>query len=105
MRHVIAYHDWATRRWISVARQAFVDRDDYLEGANAYAYCQASLRRSLREHCIHSWRLVEQWLSTGDIPDESASHGEAKSVAAISKELDLPDLELESLDSGEAIVA
>lgn len=78
MCRVADYHKWAARRWDNMVRSNFIDRDDYLEGADAYARRQASLRRALRLRCLHAWRCVPQWMSMGRVgegEDEGGADG------------------------------
>lgn len=66
MRRVKAYFDWEASLWDDRAGAA----DD--EGLQAYAFRQASIRRSLRERFERSWANVEKaeaaslWAQKGD---------------------------------------
>ena len=75
MRRVTEYHEWAARRWDGMVGRSFSDHDDYLEGADAYAYRQASLRRALRVRCLHAWRYVPRWLSLGSVDEGESECG------------------------------
>ncbi|PIL32910.1 hypothetical protein GSI_05028 [Ganoderma sinense ZZ0214-1] len=67
MRRVADYHQWAARRWEDMVGRNFVDRDDYLEGADAYAHRQASLHCALKLRCLQVWRYVPEWMSMGSV--------------------------------------
>ena len=59
---MIAYHEWQSEWWKGQVGANFQTKEDYSEGANAYAYRQASIRRRMRDHCTHAWRYVKQWV-------------------------------------------
>ncbi len=51
MRRTIVYHTWRAGAWHDAVDQVHKDRPDYLEGANAYARRQASIRVAMRDVC------------------------------------------------------
>ncbi|RPD55780.1 hypothetical protein L227DRAFT_588422 [Lentinus tigrinus ALCF2SS1-6] len=65
MRRTVAYHTWQAGVWEATVGKVHPDRADYLEGANAYACCQASIRVAMRDFCAVTWRHVHQWVSLG----------------------------------------
>ncbi|RDX44783.1 hypothetical protein OH76DRAFT_1538039 [Lentinus brumalis] len=66
MRRTIAYHEWAAEWWTGRVDQVHLNRPEYREGANAYARRQASLRESLRDFCVKTWRDVQMWVCFSD---------------------------------------
>ncbi|KAI1796696.1 hypothetical protein LXA43DRAFT_1057566 [Ganoderma leucocontextum] len=58
MRRVIAFHGWKAEWWEDYVGRNYQEQPEYLEGANAYAYRQAAIRKAMRDHCRHVWRLV-----------------------------------------------
>ncbi|RPD56066.1 hypothetical protein L226DRAFT_546322 [Lentinus tigrinus ALCF2SS1-7] len=65
MRRTIAYHAWRAAEWHAVVGKVHTDCPDYLEGANAYARRQATIRVAMRDFCAASWRHVPQWVRLG----------------------------------------
>lgn len=57
MQRVVSYHDWSQNWWKTRLDRAFNDCPDYREGANAYAYRQASVWRSMKTRCYSLWRV------------------------------------------------
>ncbi|KAI1784423.1 hypothetical protein LXA43DRAFT_901675 [Ganoderma leucocontextum] len=73
---VVASFKSRARWWEERIDHNFEDCPDYREGANAYAYRQAWLRRSMRDRCIYLWRSVKRWMRRPDsysmLPDLEA---------------------------------
>lgn len=67
MRRVLAYHDWHGSWWEGqVGRNVnFSHRPEYQEGADVYAFRQASIRRGIRARCEKVWRFVNAWMCLG----------------------------------------
>ncbi|RPD55075.1 hypothetical protein L227DRAFT_615722 [Lentinus tigrinus ALCF2SS1-6] len=65
MRRTIVYHTWRAEVWLATVDRVHQDRPDYLEGANAYARRQATIRTAMSDFCAVSWRHVQQWVGLG----------------------------------------
>jgi hypothetical protein len=65
------WEEQGTREWPLASQPNLLAA---LEGRRAYAYQQASLRRSIHAHFTHMWRYVAQYIDLGDglvIPPEA----------------------------------
>ena len=58
-----SYHAWRGNRWEERVSLVYPSMPDFLEGANAYAYRQASLRQALAVHCRSVSELMAQCMS------------------------------------------
>ncbi len=65
---MVQYHEWRAGWWEQRVGGTFQDRPEYLEGANAYAYRQASIRRAMRDFCKRAWQFVPAWICLGSVP-------------------------------------
>ncbi|KAI1790617.1 hypothetical protein LXA43DRAFT_70991 [Ganoderma leucocontextum] len=65
MRRAIASHEQRAYWWEMQIGRNFADHPDYCEGANSYAYRQASIRHSMKDHCGNLWASIRDCLSTG----------------------------------------
>ncbi|KAI0747825.1 hypothetical protein C8Q80DRAFT_1316398 [Daedaleopsis nitida] len=74
MHRVLAYHEWRGSWWECQVGRNFADKLDYQEGADAYAFRQASIQRGIRARCQKAWRFVDAWicLGAGDEADGSS---------------------------------
>ncbi len=72
MRRVKEFYNWQAGWWEAQAagRQG---RLDLLEGTNAYAHRQASIRRSMRDCCVRAWSCVRTWICLGQAAAAEAS--------------------------------
>ncbi|RDX40751.1 hypothetical protein OH76DRAFT_1459407 [Lentinus brumalis] len=75
MRRVIQYHEWRAGWWEQRVGTTFQDRPDYLEGANAYAYRQASIRRAMRDFCKRAWQFCLMF------PKKTSTHSMSRTHA------------------------
>ncbi|KAI1784138.1 hypothetical protein LXA43DRAFT_1067045 [Ganoderma leucocontextum] len=66
MRRVIAFHGRKAEWWEDYVGRNYQEQPEYLEGANAYAYRQAAIRKAMGEHCRDAWRLVFVDVALGD---------------------------------------
>ncbi|TFK82053.1 hypothetical protein K466DRAFT_603993 [Polyporus arcularius HHB13444] len=66
MRRVPQFHEWTAQEWERRSDQNFQGREEYLEGARAYALQQASIRRKMKNFCLHVWRYVGVWVTLGE---------------------------------------
>ncbi|TFK77994.1 hypothetical protein K466DRAFT_445690, partial [Polyporus arcularius HHB13444] len=55
MRRVPEFHEWMARQWEQRSVRNYQGREEYFEGARAYAVQQASIRRKMKEFCRHVW--------------------------------------------------
>ncbi|KAI0748683.1 hypothetical protein C8Q80DRAFT_1219730 [Daedaleopsis nitida] len=62
MRRVLAYHEWHSSWWRCQVGQNFVNRPEHQEGADAYAFRQASIRLGIRSRCQKAWHFVDAWI-------------------------------------------
>ena len=65
MRRVVSFHARKAEWWEDQSGRTFLEQPQYLEGADAYAYRQASIRRLMASHCLHSWRFVTSYVALG----------------------------------------
>ncbi|KAI1784325.1 hypothetical protein LXA43DRAFT_901839, partial [Ganoderma leucocontextum] len=77
MRRAVASHEQRAYWWETQIGRNFADRPDYCEGADSYAYRQASIRHSMKDHCSNLWASIKDCLSTGpydldDLPGASS---------------------------------
>ena len=50
----------------------FEESPDFLEGANAYVARQAFVNRSMEDHCVRLWALLDGWVSNGQSGSSSS---------------------------------
>lgn len=82
MRRVDTSFKLRARWWEGQVDRTFDERPDYREGANAYAYRQAFLRRSMNHHWVLLWRSVRNWIhrsSSYDRQPDSEPQGRKRS--------------------------
>ncbi len=94
MRRVPQYHEWVAQEWERRSARNHLGREEYFEGARAYAIQQASIRRKMKEFCRHVWRYVGVWVTLG----ESAGSSLQEDELAPEPDPDVPDLDALTLD-------
>src|SRR5262245_22685731 len=62
MRRVLAFLLWQSQWWMDKRTAISTTSSDQLEGYVAYASRQAALRSKMRDHFIHMWRHVEEYV-------------------------------------------
>ncbi|GBE83266.1 hypothetical protein SCP_0503140 [Sparassis crispa] len=65
MRRVISFYGWIARWWLELIDTIPARSREHLEGTTTYAYHQADIRLSMREHCRSVWHCVPAWLQAG----------------------------------------
>ncbi|TBU36580.1 hypothetical protein BD309DRAFT_906317 [Dichomitus squalens] len=75
LRRIAAHHAEQVVWWEMQVNRNFIDHPDYCEGANAYAYREASLFRSMRDQCDVLWRAVWSLMGMGDARGYAALPG------------------------------
>lgn len=91
MRRTIVYHEWAASWWNGRVDQVHLERPEYREGANAYARRQASLRQTLRDFCVKTWRDVPRWLCITDPSEDGVLRGLQTAPEAVAAAVIEPD--------------
>lgn len=95
MRRTMEYHQWFSRRWEVYAGLTFHRQAELLEGTRAYAFRQASIRRSMAAYCERAWTFVKQWICIGRVAsdlDPEPTHN-ASSMPSADTDDDLPSLQ------------
>lgn len=59
MRRILQFHDWHATWWERQIGHNPLHTKEILQGASAYAYRQAALRRTMREQCITMWKEIQ----------------------------------------------
>ncbi|KAI1783649.1 hypothetical protein LXA43DRAFT_903106, partial [Ganoderma leucocontextum] len=72
MDRTAAFHDDQGKWWEGRVNRSFLEHPQYLEGANAYAYRQASIRHAMEVHCSSLANVMRYWFSGGQIPCDPA---------------------------------
>ena len=76
MRRVVVFHKCKAEWWEDQLGRTFLERPQYLEGADAYAHRQAAIRRALCSYCLHSWRFVPSYVACGDVDARLFPHSD-----------------------------
>lgn len=68
MGRTTEFHGWRAHWWLALVSESevFLDKPDYREGSDAYARRQASLRLSMRDQCMSTWKDVAAWIHLGE---------------------------------------
>ncbi|PIL33149.1 hypothetical protein GSI_04599 [Ganoderma sinense ZZ0214-1] len=74
MRRVIMFHMRKAEWWEDQPGRTFLEHPQYVEGANAYAYRQAAIRRAMASGCRRSWGFIASYVAPG--VDEELSDGD-----------------------------
>ncbi|PIL33334.1 hypothetical protein GSI_04785 [Ganoderma sinense ZZ0214-1] len=75
MDRAAAFHDAQSKwweGWVNLAFPEHPDDSEFLEGVNAYAYRQASIRRAQEVHCSSLARVIRYWFSGKKLPDHTS---------------------------------
>ncbi|OBZ74530.1 hypothetical protein A0H81_05788 [Grifola frondosa] len=67
MRRVKAFHAERSNWWLEQSGTRTSLASDLAEGVTAYAQRQAVICRSMHDHCDHTWRDVQQWLTVSSL--------------------------------------
>lgn len=80
MRCVLKFFDSEISRWNYVAEQDLdMKSAEHKEGSRAYAYRQANIRSTMREHCEKKWQeFPESIVLAGDFKDTETGLVEIK---------------------------
>ncbi len=67
MDHTAAFHNVQGKWWEGHVNGSFLECPKYLEGANMYAYWQASICCNIEMHCRSLANIMQYWFSSGQI--------------------------------------
>jgi hypothetical protein len=69
MRRVREFLAWHARWWIERANGRGCVEKGLQEGLSAYAHCQASMCRQMKENFEKLWQSVGPWVASGEVTE------------------------------------
>ena len=88
MRHTKQFLTWQAGWWESQAAPPNPQMTNLLEGINAYAHRQASVRRRMHDYCAQVWSCVRAWVCLGQAADSL----DTRVADVVDDESDMPSL-------------
>lgn len=88
MRRTKQFLTWQAGWWESQVTPPSLRMSDLVEGINAYAHRQASIRRRMHDYCAQAWGCVRAWVCLG----QAAGSLDTRVADVRDDESDMPSL-------------